>query len=155
MLEDLIPIIIVPTLFICAAWVAGWAISHRTKYLMHARETLNKERLTALEKGVNLPILEAPKNATQKSALKTGIILIATGLGLAAMSVEFSDKLISLGALVGLIGAGYLVYWFLEGKKEWTARLQWEQNVGEAYLTYLHELTASVKKSSHPIKPAE
>ncbi|QGX39986.1 DUF6249 domain-containing protein [Permianibacter aggregans] len=155
MLESLIPIIIVPTLFICAAWVAGWAISHRTKYLVHARETLNKERLTALEKGVNLPILEAPKNATHKSALKTGIIMIAAGAGIALMSLEFTDKLVPIGLLVGLIGVGNIVYWFLEGKKEWQARVQWEQSVGEAYLTYLHELTASIKKNGSQIKPAE
>lgn len=148
--DDLLPLIIVPLLFISLATVAALAISHRTRYLMQQRDMLNKERLMALEKGVNLPLLEAPKNQQASSSLKTGMITLATGLGIGFMGyVKGGDVVWAAGVLIGLIGIAQLAYWHLGGRKEWEARVQWEQAVGESYLRYLHELTAKVQRSQN------
>lgn len=145
--DNLIPIIIVPTIFICIAIVAVYAIMSRSRYLTHMRDSLNRERMTAMEKGINLPILEAPRHGEQKSSLKTGILVVAAGLGVSLLSIELTDKLLPIGMLVVLIGIGHLIYWFLEGKKEWQNRMQWERDVSDAYLKYLRELTNNIPQN--------
>ena len=143
--DDLIPIIIVPILFLSLAFVAAFAISNRTKFLMQERDMLNRERLSALDKGVNVPLVELPKIKDQGSSLKTGMILVAVGIGIALLGFSVTTKLHSIGALVALIGVAHLLYWHLNGRKEWESRLQWEKAASEAYLTYMRELTESVR----------
>lgn len=135
-----------------AAAVVIFAIVFRSRHHMQEREMLNRERMCALEKGINLPILETPKVASTGSALQGGLVCIAVGLGLSIFFYMIATKMMAIGVLVMLIGAANLVFWQLAGKKEWEARVQWQQSVGQAYLNYLAQLSAKVEAETAAVR---
>ena len=146
MSEALIPIIIVPVVFITLGFVAVLAINHFARVRMQEREMLNKERIGAMERGINVPLLEAPRVRRPNSALHTGLVMIGAGIGLGVLAFEgWHDNSWAVGLLVGLAGVAKLVYWQLAGKSEWQALMQQDKVVSEAYLTYLHELTNKIR----------
>ena len=146
-MNDSIWVFVPITALLSVALVVVMAIVLRSRRHAQEREMLNRERMSALEKGINLPILEAPKNQSAPTALQSGLVCIAVGLGLAIFFNEVASQLIGIGVLVMLIGVANLVYWQLAGKKEWDARVQWQQSVGEAYLHYLAQLSAQLKSA--------
>ncbi|OGF66650.1 MAG: hypothetical protein A2Y62_20075 [Candidatus Fischerbacteria bacterium RBG_13_37_8] len=95
----------------------------------YTRRMQHKERLTAIEKG--LPIPREPVSPKSRlspvaSSRKTGIVLIATSLGIMiafafiALLVKEKEVLVvsSLGTVLLLIGAGYLLNSYLLKKDE-------------------------------------
>ncbi|NQD36441.1 hypothetical protein HPT27_05335 [Permianibacter sp. IMCC34836] len=144
--EALIPIIIVPVVFITLAFVANIAINHFSRLRLQEREMLNKERMGAMERGINVPLLEAPRPHRNRPALNTGLTLLAVGIGIGVYMFDgWHDNDWALGLIVALAGAAKLVYWQLAGKAEWQNHLQQDKVVSEAYLTYLHELTNKIR----------
>ena len=146
MSEALIPIIVVPVVFLTAAFIVATAISHNSRVRMQERDMLNKERMGAMERGINTPLLEAPRPRRTQSSLNTGLTLIAVGIGLGFLAFDgWHDNDWAIGLTVALAGVAKLVYWQLAGKAEWQQHLQQEKVVSEAYLTYLHELTHKIR----------
>ena len=146
MSEALIPIIVVPVVFLTAAFIVATAISHNSRVRMQERDMLNKERMGAMERGINTPLLEAPRPRRTQSSLNTGLTLIAVGIGLGFLAFDgWHDNDWAIGLTVALAGVAKLVYWQLAGKAEWQQHLQQEKVVSEAYLTYLHELTNKIR----------
>ena len=146
MTEALIPIIVVPVVFLTAAFIVATAISHNSRVRMQERDMLNKERMGAMERGINTPLLEAPRPRRTQSSLNTGLTLIAIGIGLGFLAFDgWHDNDWAIGLTVALAGVAKLVYWQLAGKAEWQQHLQQEKVVSEAYLTYLHELTHKIR----------
>ena len=146
MTEALIPIIVVPVVFLTAAFIVATAISHNSRIRMQERDMLNKERMSAMERGINTPLLEAPRPRRSHSSLNTGLTLIAVGIGLGFLAFDgWHDNDWAIGLTVALAGVAKLVYWQLAGKAEWQQHLQQEKVVSEAYLTYLHELTHKIR----------
>ena len=146
MTEALIPIIIVPVVFITLGVVAALALNHFSRLRMQEREMLNKERLSAMERGINVPLLEAPRPHRTHAALNTGLTLLAIGIGLGVLTFDgWHDQTWAVGLTVALAGVAKLVYWHLAGKAEWQSHMQQDKVVSEAYLTYLHELTNKIR----------
>ncbi|HEX4911389.1 MAG TPA: DUF6249 domain-containing protein [Permianibacter sp.] len=146
MSEALIPIIVVPVVFLTVAFIVATAISHNSRIRMQERDMLNKERMSAMERGINTPLLEAPRPRRTQSSLNTGLTLIAIGIGLGFLAFDgWHDNDWAIGLTVALAGVAKLVYWQLAGKAEWQQHLQQEKVVSEAYLTYLHELTHKIR----------
>lgn len=89
----------------------------------HERELLHRERMSALEQGIDLPIVPEFKRM-KLNPLRTALILIAVGLGLtfalliAIPPGALGDGVWAWGAFVAIIGAGNLVWWFVGGKEE-------------------------------------
>lgn len=148
MTEALIPIIIVPVVFITLGVVATLAINHFSRVRMQEREMLNRERLGAMERGINVPLLEAPRMHRTRSSLNTGLTLLAVGIGVSVWLFDgWHDENWALGLTIALAGLAKLVYWQLAGKAEWQQHLQQDKVVSEAYLTYLHELTNKIRSA--------
>jgi len=144
--EFLIPIIIVPVIILTLGFVATLAINHFARLRMLEREMLNKERLGAMERGINVPLLEAPRQHRPHSALNAGLTMIGVGMGLGVLTFDgWNDQTWGVGLIVGLAGVAKLIYWQLAGRMEWQAHMQQDQVVSEAYLTYLRELTHKIK----------
>lgn len=146
MSETLVPIIIVPVIFLTAGFIVAMALNHFSRVRMQERDLLNKERMAAMERGINTPLLEAPRPRRSHSSLNTGLTLVAIGIGLGFLAFDgWHDNDWALGLTVALAGVAKLVYWQLAGKAEWQQYLQQEKVVSEAYLTYLHELTNKIR----------
>lgn len=146
--DTIVPLVIVPVMFICLAFIASLAINHFSRLRMQEREMLNKERMGAMERGINVPLLEAPRQRRPHSALHSGLVMIAAGIGLGVMAFDgWDDTQWAIGLLVGLAGVAKLIYWQMAGKTEWQALMQQDKVVSEAYLTYLHELTNKIRNT--------
>ncbi len=146
--EILIPLVVVPVVFFTMAYVATFIVRRFMEVRMQEREMLNKERIGAMERGINVPLLEAPRPNRLRPALNTGLTLLAIGIGVGVLLWDRGDdQTWAIGLTVALAGLAKLVYWQMAGKAEWQQHLQQDKVVSEAYLTYLHELTAKIRNS--------
>jgi hypothetical protein len=134
-------VVIIPLFSFIVAGVIAWAIANLSRLRMQERELLSRERMMAMEKGINLPLLESPRYRWSGSPLKSGLILVGVGLGLTIlMLLNGRNNGIGVGAMVMLAGAGNLLYWYMAGKREWEARMSSEQNISNAYVAYLNAM---------------
>ena len=109
---------------------------------MRLREMLHRERMKALEQGLELPDTDADDllqesfgsvgggdtgardRAVRRSVLGVGLVLLLGGMGwyLGMSAVPATDQtlgmqeLASLGAIPAMIGVGLLVFWFVLGR---------------------------------------
>lgn len=135
---------------IATAYVLVVAITNRNKLRTQERELLSKERLVAIEKGINLPIIEAPHSSSKRNPLQTGLFMLLVGLGLCPALYYANDRsegAWTFGFVVMLAGLANLIFWHMAGKQEWQSRLNAEKAVNDAYLSYLQQLSVTLKSN--------
>jgi len=76
-----------------------------------------------VEKGQEVPaaLLNPPPAQRQRSDMRRGVLLLMVGLGLVVflgVIVDWDSGVWTLGMIPALIGAGYLLVWKLEGRKD-------------------------------------
>jgi len=76
-----------------------------------------------VEKGQEVPaaLLNPPPAQRQRSDMRRGVLLLMVGLGLAiflGVIADWDSGVWTLGMIPALIGAGYLLVWKLEGRKD-------------------------------------
>jgi uncharacterized membrane protein len=81
-----------------------------------------------VEKGQPVPeaLLNPPPAQRQRSDMRRGVVLVMVGVGLMIFLAAVNDwegGAWSIGLIPFLIGAGYLLVWKLEGKKDSAPRL--------------------------------
>jgi hypothetical protein len=91
---------------------------HRSQRTKRIHETVVK----LAEKGLPIPpelFIDKPAEDS-RSALSKGVVLVAVGLGLTIFFLTLQDRHApwGVGMIPLLIGAGYLLVWWLEGRKE-------------------------------------
>jgi hypothetical protein len=104
----------------------------------HARELLSKERLAALDRGLEIPMDYLPPRAS-RNPLKLAIFLLAAGIGLSGSLFILSERgqEWAFGLPVLVIGLGHLAYYFLGGRREWQQRVALETELYRASLRRL------------------
>ncbi len=101
----------------------AFVISLLVKTASRRRNALSRERMAALERGMPLPP-EAFLNVQRphpRNSLKSGIVEIAvgSGLGLATLICCPESRLWGSGLAVIFIGLAHLIYWKIQGRREW------------------------------------
>ncbi|HEV2096222.1 MAG TPA: DUF6249 domain-containing protein [Chthoniobacterales bacterium] len=92
-------------------------------FSMYKSRALHRTVRAMVEKGQEVPaaLLNPPPAVRQRSDMRRGIVLLMIGLGvmlfLAAVN-DWEGGAWSIGLIPFLIGAGYLLVWKLEGKKD-------------------------------------
>lgn len=141
-------VVIVPVVFITMGLVLAYALQLFSRLRMQDRDLLNKERLSALEKGINMPFMDMPRAPKSGSSLKTGLLAVAVGIGISVFFyLQQEESAIGIGVIVLLAGAANLLYWHLNGKKEWEQNQNRERVIHEAQLNYLNEMTNKLKQT--------
>jgi hypothetical protein len=110
-----IPIVICSVLFICVFGMVVVPIYYRHRKDQEQQVTLR----LMIEKGANIPVeFLTPRQPPTQSDLRRGVLLVATGLGLALLLrvVNVSAGAWAVGVVPFLIGAGYLVVWRLNAR---------------------------------------
>lgn len=118
--SQVIPIVVVtmlavfgaPVLIVAVIMYFGFSKTralHRTVRLM-------------VEKGQEVPaaLLNPPPAQRQRSDMRRGVLLLMVGLGLViffGVVADWDSGVWTLGMIPALIGAGYLLVWTLEGRK--------------------------------------
>ena len=124
--EKVVPIVLIsvlavfgmPVLIVAVIMYFGFSknrMMHRTVRMM-------------VEKGQPVPeaLLNPPPAQRQRSDMRRGVVLVMIGVGLMIFLAAVNDwegGAWSIGLIPFLIGAGYLLVWKLEGKKDSAPRL--------------------------------
>jgi hypothetical protein len=124
--EKVVPIVLIsvlavfgmPVLIVAVIMYFGFSknrMMHRTVRMM-------------VEKGQPVPeaLLNPPPAQRQRSDMRRGVVLVMVGVGLMIFLAAVNDwegGAWSIGLIPFLIGAGYLLVWKLEGKKDSAPRL--------------------------------
>lgn len=92
--------------------------AHYQKVQRH--ELRHKERLAAMEKGIELPpeLSESVEDVKKSSGLRSGLIALGVGIALffALRGVAGSDVAL-FGLIPAAVGIAQLLYYFIEGRK--------------------------------------
>lgn len=133
----LIPLVSIVLSTIAAVIIIWVAINYAQK----KRELLSRERLAAIEKGLDVPVLDTPTPRHRRSPLHSALILITIGLGLAGASVlqrdEVQSLLMGVSIVLAFVGVGQLAYWFLGGRAEWQRQAALDEELRRAYVARL------------------
>ena len=102
--------------------IAAIAIIARHRQDLQRNELRHKERLAALEKGIELPPDPVPENGSgprRSNALRSGLIGLFVGVVLYFALDELLDHDMALfGLLPAAVGLANLIYWFIEGHRK-------------------------------------
>jgi hypothetical protein len=95
---------------------------------MHRLELQHRERMAAIEKGLELPpegpattatiIRGSSYRAGETRYLLRGLVWLGIGLAIALTDTGVSDKMHGYGWIAAAVGVAYLVYYAIEGRKE-------------------------------------
>lgn len=85
-------------------------------------ELHHRERLAAIEKGVEVPplaegLLESKEVSPHRTLLR-GLVWLFVGIGLLFALPWVDDELRYIGLIPGGVGLAYLIYYFMVGRKE-------------------------------------
>jgi Domain of unknown function (DUF6249) len=113
----LIPILTVTlSLGALILWILAW---HRRK--VHELDCRHKERMAAIEKGLELPPETLPQPAQMPPRaryLLRGLIWLGVGLALTlAVRDWFGSQMGGFGWIAVAVGAAYLIFYVVEGRK--------------------------------------
>jgi hypothetical protein len=143
----LIPIVIVPV--VMAVPIAIVYIVMRS--VRHKRELLSRERLAAIEKGLDVPLMDMPELQQRKDPSLAGMILVGLGIGLAIFfrSVAPEHGPWGIGVMLALIGVAILAHWLIRGRAEWERDRALDEDLRRAYIDRLRGgLPATTKAST-------
>jgi len=112
----LIPILSVSlSLAAVIVWILAW---HRRK--LHEVDCRHKERMAAIEKGLELPPepLPQPQQIPPRAPyLLRGLIWVGVGLALSLAVRDWLWFLGGFGWVAVAVGVAYLIFYFVEGRK--------------------------------------
>jgi hypothetical protein len=112
----LIPILSVTlSLGAVIVWILVW---HRRK--VHEVDCRHKERMAAIEKGLELPPEPLPQAAQippRAPYLLRGLIWLGVGIALSLAVRDWFGFLGGFGWIAIAVGAAYLIFYFVEGRK--------------------------------------
>ena len=115
----LIPIVaIVMSLMIPIVAIVSDAKKKRSIYELHHRE-----RLAAIDKGLEIPPLPpelfdgGQRTREPGDYLLRGLIWSAVGIGILIACQGMDEEVARLGVIPLLVGVAYLIYYFVEGRK--------------------------------------
>jgi len=119
--SQVIPIVVVTMLAVFGAPVLIVAV---IMYFGFSKtRALHRTVRLIVEKGQEVPaaLLNPPPAQRQRSDLRRGVLLLMVGLGLViffGVIADWDSGVWTLGMIPALIGAGYLLVWKLEGRKD-------------------------------------
>jgi hypothetical protein len=98
-------------------WILVW---HRRK--VHELDCRHKERMAAIEKGLEMPpesLPQAPPQMPPRARyLLRGLIWLGVGVALTfAVRNLFGSEMGGFGWIAVAVGAAYLIFYFVEGRK--------------------------------------
>lgn len=116
-LSGIVALVSVLLVFVTPVVIVIAVLIHKARRTQRIHETV----IALAEKGVPIPPdLFVDRRADQTTALHKGIVLIAVGVGLIVFFLSMSDRWPApwgVGAIPLLIGVGYLIVWWIEGRK--------------------------------------
>lgn len=115
--------------------ICAVTIAFVLRHISRSRELLSRERIAAIEKGLDLP-LERPRRRLPFHPKRLGILLVTLGIGLTVSLIILrgGGRAWGWGVLVVAAGVANLLYWDEGGRKEWEKAAGLEEELMRAYI---------------------
>ncbi len=134
---DVAPVLVMLAMFTAAVLIVSLVMKHRRQI----REMASRERLAALDKGVEIPWeidIRRPRTA-RRFHLKAGVLLLGAGVGLLLISLLQSNwneqrDLLAPGIFLVVLGVTGIVYDRFVGKAEWERTTALDEALTRAYI---------------------
>ncbi len=132
----------------------GMAVGILIFYIMgkQAREEramLNRERLAAIDKGLDVPLFDLKEPKLRRSPLRSALQTLAIGIGLCVPVLGYGPGAWMWGFLLALVGLAMLAHWLLGGKLEWERERELDEALRRAYIDRLQAGARSVAPEPH------
>jgi hypothetical protein len=135
--ENIAPMVVTLVMVTAAVLIVNLVMRHKRQI----RELLSRERLAALDKGVEIPWemeLKRPQRA-RRFQLKAGVLLLAAGVGLALIAPlqgSWNDQRDVLTPAIFLLvmGVAGVLYDRYVGKAEWERTIAMDEALTRAYI---------------------
>src|SRR5215831_4880437 len=104
-----------------------FSILTRSRRLQRAMELLHTERMAAIERGMDLPATslellgdQVSKSKRPRTALLPGLVWLFVGIAISVsrLSLDGHDAPLMVGLIPAGIGLAYLIYYFVEERKQ-------------------------------------
>jgi hypothetical protein len=122
------------------------------------RELLSRERIAAIEKGLDVPLLEAPEPRKKGSPFAAALVTAGAGLGICialkvlGASLPQMPSVWAAGLVPFFVGLGMLLHWSMYGKEEWRRDRELDEELRRAYIDRLRGSAApSAAKAESPV----
>lgn len=145
MSEEIVVLLVMLIISSSLLLLVSFVLRHRRE----VREMLSRERIAAIEKDMEIPWemeVRRPRRAWRLH-LKSGVVLVGAGLGLAVASVVMYLMMLSStddvyvvlawGLFFTTLGGVNIAYDFLVGRKEWERTVALDEAVTRAYIRRL------------------
>ena len=117
--------------------VGAFVIYLISKQEREAREMQHRERMAALEKGIDLPLAEIGTARHQNSPLSRALLVLASGIALWVPTRDMGPSAWMWGFWLGMLGIAMLAHWFLRGRDEWDRDRALNEALRRAYIDRL------------------
>jgi hypothetical protein len=117
--------------------VGAFVIFITTKQAREEREMQHRERMVALEKGVDLPLAEIATAKHRTSPLNRALMVLASGIALSFPVREMGPASWMWGFWLALLGIAMLVHWLVRGREEWDRDRALNEELRKAYIERL------------------
>lgn len=101
------------------------------------RKMLSRERLAAIEKGLDVPLFDLKEPKNKKSPLSSALQTLAVGIGLCVPVLGYGPAVWMWGFLLALVGAAMLAHWVMGGRQEWARERGLDDALRQAYIDRL------------------
>jgi hypothetical protein len=108
-----------------------------TRHARDEREMLNRERLAAIDKGLDVRLFDLKASKRRTSPLSSALQTLAVGLGLSLPVIAFGPTAWMWGFLLALVGLAMLAHWFMGGREEWEREQELDLALRQAYIARL------------------
>ena len=120
----------------------GMALGGFISYFLTAqakaeREMLHRERLAAIEKGLDVPLFDIKEPKERTSPLRSALVMLALGVGLCVPVLQYGPGAWMWGFLLALVGLAQLAHWFLGGSRQWSEERRLDEEMRRAYIERL------------------
>ncbi len=124
--------------------LGGFVIYFITGQARAEREMLHRERLAAIERGLDVPLFDIKEPQERTSPLRSALVMVALGVGLWVPVLHYGPGAWMWGFLLALVGLAQLAHWFLGGSRQWSAERRLDEEMRRAYIERLRS----------PVRPA-
>jgi Flp pilus assembly protein TadB len=133
----LIPLVAIPVVMAVPILIVYLA----TRYSRQKREMLSRERLAAIEKGMDVPLIDPPTSRGRiLSPLYGALITLGVGMGLTLFMWTIAGGYHGpwgVGIMITLVGIAMLAHWILEGREQWRRDRDLDEELKRAYIERL------------------
>jgi multisubunit Na+/H+ antiporter MnhC subunit len=145
----LIPI----TAIVMSVTLAGFIVWLGIRSSVHKRELQSRERMAAIEKGLEIPIMDEPRSSRAHNPLQGALVLMAVGTGLLIFFLSLpvrEGNPWGIGVMLMLIGVAMLAHWFIRGRAEWDRDRALDEDLRRAYIERLRAGSAPAATTEAP-----